>query len=589
AYDSLGQYERAIQSYQSALTTFQDIGDRTSEGITLANIAHLLKEQDQPELAILFYKRSLNVRETIRGDIRGLSTDLQQSFTDTIADDYRALADLLLQQNRIPEAQRVLDLLKVQELDDYLRDVQRSSNTEAGVAYQQPEQRILDLYVEVILAAEELAQLENIPPPQLTPAQRTRLDQLQAQQDEISRSFSDFLALPKVVEALDELKLDGQPLHPETFTDLVDDLAELPTRSVLLYPLILEDRLELVLVSPDGTTARKPVPVSATDLTQAIADYGQALKDYRSDPYPLAQQLYSWLIAPLQAELNAIGTENIIYAPDGALRYIPLAALHDGERWLAERYSFSHITAASLTDFTDAPTDELRLLAGACVDCSFSFDVLGRTFSFADLPFTEPEVSLLSTLIDDNNVLLNQAMSPEEIKSQMGYYNILHLATHAAFVEGNPEESFIVFGNNSRLSLADLNNWQIPGTELVVLSACETAVGSAQLGDGREVLGLGYRMQTAGAKSTLASLWAVSDGGTQVLMNAFYSALSQGLTKTEALKAAQLALLNDDYSAVGGQRAELTVTSLDGEPLAPADDLSHPYFWAPFILIGNGL
>lgn len=593
AYYSLGQYEQAIRSYQGSLAISQEIGNRSGEGIFLSNIGELLAEQDQAELAIVFYKRSVNVREDIRGDIRGLSTDLQQSFTDTVADDYRALADLLLQQNRIPEAQRVLDLLKVQELDEYFQDIQRNGNTEAGVAYWQPEQRILDLYVQTILAAEELALLEATPPDELSPDQRERLIELQGQRRELSRNFNEFLDLPEVTAALTVLResTEGQSLEPEQFKKLIYNLAQLPTQSVLLYPLILEDRLELVLISPDGTTARHPVPVTGAELNRVIVAYGQALKTPSSDLQPLAQQLYAWLIAPLEAELSAVGAETIIYAPDGALRYIPLAALHDGNQWLAERYSITHITAASLSDLNAAPADQLRLLAGACVDCSFSFEVSGRQFEFGDLPFTEPEVNTLAKVVDENSILLNQAFSPEEILLQMGYHNVLHLATHAAFVEGQPDESFIVFGDSSRVNLRELRNWEIAGTELVVLSACETAVGSAQLGNGAEVLGLGYQMQNIGAQATLASLWKVSDGGTQRLMNAFYAALIQtGITKTEALQRAQIALLTGDYSVVGLERgpASLQVLNEEGEPRPVASDLSHPYYWAPFILIGNG-
>jgi CHAT domain-containing protein len=118
-------------------------------------------------------------------------------------------------------------------------------------------------------------------------------------------------------------------------------------------------------------------------------------------------------------------------------------------------------------------------------------------------------------------------------------------------------------------------------------------VGSAELGSGVEILGLGYQIQEAGAMGVLASLWKVSDQGTQVLMGAFYDALGQGMTKAEALQAAQNALITNDFSAVGGNRATVEVIdTATGQPLqgsASGDSLSHPYFWAPFILIGNGL
>ncbi|NMG60830.1 tetratricopeptide repeat protein, partial [Geitlerinema sp. P-1104] len=138
AYNSLGQSDRALEQYGQAVALFNELGARTEEALFLSNIGTLLNNQGQPELAIIFLKASVEVREAIRGNLRGLDTDLEQSFTDTVADSYRLLADLLLQQNRILEAQRVLDLLKIQELDDYLQEVQRNSRTASGIDYLRP-------------------------------------------------------------------------------------------------------------------------------------------------------------------------------------------------------------------------------------------------------------------------------------------------------------------------------------------------------------------------------------------------------------------------------------------------------------------
>ncbi|MGV0029189.1 CHAT domain-containing protein [Phormidesmis priestleyi] len=124
----------------------------------------------------------------------------------------------------------------------------------------------------------------------------------------------------------------------------------------------------------------------------------------------------------------------------------------------------------------------------------------------------------------------------------------------------------------------------------VVLSACQTAVGD-KLGNGLEVLGFGYQLQRTGARASIASLWQVDDGGTQVLMNAFYAILqNQKTTKTEALRQAQMALITGDYHSIGGQRAGIKIIDLRTNlPKTVSDRLDHPYYWAPFILIGNGL
>ena len=164
----------------------------------------------------------------------------------------------------------------------------------------------------------------------------------------------------------------------------------------------------------------------------------------------------------------------------------------------------------------------------------------------------------------------------------MNDYQIVHLATHAAFNPGPAENSFIVFGNGEHANLLDIDRWPITDVELVVLSACETAVGDVPLGDGKEILGFGYGMQTAGADATIASLWSVDDGGTQLLMDGFYDALIRGgLPKAEALRQAQLAFITSNV-----QRGGLV---LPNGSTVELDTLRHPHYWAPFIIIGNGL
>lgn len=596
-YSALGDYGQAIELYQQSLSIFRALGARVREGIALARLGRLLADQDQPEMAIVFLKAAVEVREAIRGNISGLDQALQRSFTETVADDYRLLADLLLQQNRIIEAQRILDLLKVQELDDYLQDVQRSPQTETGVTFWQPEARILALYDEVLLRGTELSQLQSRPLESLSAADQARLAELTAQQTELYTRFIDWLEHPDILASLDQLRAStrSQTVDIENFTDLQQQLAQLPQPTVILYPLILPDRLELVLVSADAPPIRYPVAVDALTLNRTIVAFGQALKQPDSAVEVPAQQLYNWVIAPLEADLATLGVESIIFAPDGALRYVPLAALYDGDQWLVERFSFSQITAASETDFAAAPRDRPTLLAAACATCSFTVEVGNAAFRFEDLPATRAEVDALASQFDQAAVLVDGDFTPEAFAARLGNYSLIHLATHGMFVSGDPDASFLLFGNGQSVNLRQIRRqWQQMDADLIVLSACETALGSAELGDGIEVLGLGFQMQRVGARAVMASLWRVSDRGTQALMTAFYGALNQGLTKAEALRVAQLTLINNGATLGeidGGDNdprgVGIVTTPTSGTTRAAG--YSHPYYWAPFILIGNGL
>ncbi|KPQ32735.1 MAG: hypothetical protein HLUCCO16_19630 [Phormidium sp. OSCR] len=589
-YNSLGQYERALEQFGQAIALFNELGARAEEATFLSNIGSLLNDQNQPELGIIFLKASVDVREAIRGDIRGLDTDLQQSFTDTVADSYRLLADLLLQQDRIIEAQRVLDLLKIQELDDYLQGVRRNSRTESGVDYLRPELTILarysDLQDSAIDAGRELASLRAIAIPERTAAQNQRIADLITLRNELNSDFNEFVRSPEIRNLIEQLSFEARDASVSlaSLDRLRDELQQL--NAVIFYPLVLEDRLELIITAPDAPPLRRTVPIGREQLNRTILAFRDALENVDPRIETPAQQLYDWLIAPIQADLEAAGVDTIIYAPDGQLRYIPLAALHDGDQWLAQRYQVNNITAESLTNFTEADAAQPSILAAAYTDSAPSHTPLvnGTAYTFFGLAGAREEVALLPS----NQLLLDDDFSLATLLPIMDEFSVLHLATHAAFVPGVPEDSFILFGNGDTPTLRDIESWTLNGVDLVVLSACETGVGG--LGNGEEILGLGYQFQQRGAKAVMASLWTVSDQGTQVLMTAFYDALQQDMTKTEALQAAQRALITNDFEAVGGQRGSIELISgSTGQRLVPGGTLAHPYYWAPFILIGNGL
>ncbi|MGB3401355.1 MAG: tetratricopeptide repeat protein [Microcoleaceae cyanobacterium] len=596
AYRNLGQYQKAIEYYQQSLPIFQQIGDRNEESRTLTNIGISLQQLNQPKLAITFLKKSINVTEAIRKDLQGLSSDLQQSFIDSIDDRYRRLADLLLKENRVLEAQRVLDLLKVQELEDYLKNVRGNANTASGIEFYQPEQDILNRYNQLnqnaIKAGEELAELQQ--KDNLTSAEEQRREQLDQLLTEIKADFNNFSRSPEIRALIEKLSFDEreQTLSLGELDRLRDKLGEL--NAVLFYPLILEDRLELVITTPNSPPLRRTVEVSREEFNRAIIQFRLALQNPSRNAVIPAQKLYRWLLEPLEDDLKAANTEVIIYAPDGVLRYIPLVALHDGEQWLAERFRVNNITAASLEEIDTQPQPQPKVLAGAFADESLirSAKIGEDDVNFSGLPFAGIEVEGLKNTLPNTTAYVDEAFNLAAMKPKMNGYNVLHFATHAAFVPGDPSESFIVFGNGENPTLRDVENWSLSNVDLVVLSACETGLGGFD-NNGEQILGLGYQFQNQGARAVLASLWQVNDGGTQLLMNEFYQALQDGYSKTEALQIAQTALISGDEAMISRQRGEdggfLLTDAETGLAVNVRDNLNHPYYWASFVLIGNGL
>ncbi len=554
-YGDFGNYPEAIESYQKSLVIQQEIKSLAGERISFTDIGSVLEKLRQIDLAIIFYKQAVNVSESIRQDIRALPRELQVSYTGSVAKTYRNLADLLLQQNRIIEAMQVLDLLKVQDLQDFFKDVNGNEHTAKGVEF----------------LPQETAILASInPSSQVSLHARLQDATIQTQVQILQRTAAE------------------QNRRLNAYQDLQARRQRLGKDVALFYPLVLDDRLELVILTEDRPPVRKSVAISAKQLETEIRAFRQQLEARSPQIQPSAQKLYQTLFQPLESDLKAAGVETIVYAPDSIMRYVPLAALHDGTQWLAERYPINYLTALALTPLEPDQNSQSRVLAAALTR-EQQITLLGKTHRFPALQFTQPEISNLAKILPDTTTLVDQTFNRVNLNQNLPQSTILHLATHGLFVPGSPDQSIMLLGDGTAITLREIEQqWKFPNLSLVVLSACETAIGG-KLGNGIEILGFGYQMQRAGSRAALSSLWKVDDGGTQVLMNAFYGALKQGMTKAKAIQAAQKALITGDYTTVGGKRSDLIPESAQTGQSITGDKLTHPHYWAPFILIGNGL
>jgi CHAT domain-containing protein/tetratricopeptide (TPR) repeat protein len=552
-----GQYEQAIAFYQQSLGIFRQIGDRNGQGIALNNLGAIFNKLKQPELAILFYKQSVNVRESIRKDILGLGKEEQKSYLDTIAGSYRNLADLLLKQDRILEAQQVLDLLKVQELSDYLQNVRGNPQTAQGIDLQSSEQNLIILANELNLLQKKDREGK------LNETEQQRLTQLVQLERDQNKQFNAFLNSSEIQKLITELRRTEQQqnINLANYRKLQKDvLAQMPN-AVMIYPMILDDRLELVLINAKTPPLRRTVKLSRENLNQELANFLASLRDTNIDEVKEpAQKFYGWLIKPFEIELEQLKIDTIIYAPDSQLRYIPLAALYDGKQWLAEKYRVNNITAESLTSFTPKPLANPHVLAGAFGGQTGDKKRAG----FDGLPATITEVQKIASRFPNTTTLTEDAFSKTATETRANSHSILHLATHGELSVGTPEDSFILFGNGDKATISEIKEWSLSNVDLVILSACQTGIGN-KLGNGVEILGLGYQMQSAGARVAIASLWKVDDAGTQALMDTFYSELQKGdVSIAEALRRAQVSLIR-------------------------SSKYTHPNYWSAFFAIGNGL
>jgi CHAT domain-containing protein len=337
------------------------------------------------------------------------------------------------------------------------------------------------------------------------------------------------------------------------------------------------EALTLLLITPGEPAIGESVAAAdLRSLSQLTKTFVEKINQLREDYLEPAQQLYQWLIAPIEPYLEAAEIDTLILCQGGGLRAMPLAALHDGDRFLVEKYSIVSIPGFNLTPMSLNDLEDARVLAMGATQ--FKEQV--------DLPAVAVELSAITPNPWQGESILNQGFTVKNLQAQRQKeaFKIIHLATHADFVPGTPRNSYIQF-SDEKLTLDRLNRlgWRNPPVELLVLSACQTAVG-----DRNAEMGFAGLALQSGVKSALASLWYVSDAGTLALMSEFYQQLKSTPLKAEALRKAQIALMKgkvylQDRELVSSRGA----ISLPSSLAETENNLSHPFYWASFVLIGS--
>ncbi|MEM8640285.1 MAG: CHAT domain-containing protein [Cyanobacteria bacterium P01_G01_bin.54] len=337
------------------------------------------------------------------------------------------------------------------------------------------------------------------------------------------------------------------------------------------------DQLQVVLVTPDGTPIiKRPLGVNRAQVEPIVRRFKRSLHRQSGNYLTAAQQLYDWLIRPLEPHLQALEIDHLSIIADEGLRSLPLAALHDGQQFLVEDYSLGLMPSLSLIDARYQPLHNAKILAMGASEFP----------QLPDLPAVPTELALV-TRDQQTPPLLNADFTAANLqqRSRDRTFDILHLATHATFRANAPEQAYVQLWNQEALQLEsfrELKLYQEPALELLVLSACETALGSADA-----ELGFAGASLQAGVKSVLASLWRVSDLGTMRLMAAFYPQLADPAVtiKAEALRQAQLALLRGEATLQDGFLGDLSLPSELAQ--YQGTDLTHPFYWSGFTLVGS--
>jgi CHAT domain-containing protein len=349
-------------------------------------------------------------------------------------------------------------------------------------------------------------------------------------------------------------------------------------------PINETDKVLLVLVTPSGKVTRRVVEgVTYTQVVDTVRQFQLRVSDALSLPssyLPLSQQLYHWLIRPMEPTLEAKEVDNLVFILDEGLRSMPFAALHDGTGYIIERYSVGLMPSMSLSDTTPTNIKGMKVLAmGAS---TFPNDI--------PLPAVPAELATIANQLwaGQAQAFLNEDFTSDNLKQlrSSDNFGIVHLATHGDFNPGDPRNSYIEFSNR-KVTLDQVLDLGLTGdnpASLLVLSACRTA-----LGDREAELGFTGLAAATGVQTAVGGLWYINDIATLGLMTNFYAQLKVAPIRAEALRQAQLAMLRGQVQIEDDQLNTAGVTVPLPEDLQGASGLnfSHPYYWSGMTMIGN--
>lgn len=597
-YAEIGEKRKALDAYHEALPIAISVGDPLQEALIDHNLLKAEKS-DRPSLAIYHGKQAVNNLQRVRGNIQQLDKSLQQSFLSSKNDYYHDLADLLIEQGRLPEAQQVLDLLKQQEYTDYVRG--EAANTLSPLALTSAEQQAEDDYqkstAQTTALGEQWAALRNIP--KRTSEQEQQFRKITDQLDTAAKGLEGYYN--RLYTLLGEGSQANNKLAvvQGDVSALADAISESP-HAVALYTLVGKERTSIIVITGSTAVARE-YAITEKDLNQKVAALQQALRDPRSDAKPQAQDLYKILIGPVRADLDQAQAQTLVWSLDGVLRYVPIAALYDGSHYVAENYASVSFTPVSIAHLSDQP--DFSNLSAVAMGISRQYE--------QDLPALPAVAGELNDVVNDaqardaqgvlpGTILLNGAFTEEAMENALRVpHTLVHIASHFVFRPGDDSQSYLLLAGKDQeaggfhLTVADFRSdprMALRHTDLLTLSACDTGM-SGNAGNGREVDGLGTTAQLKGAKAVISSLWEVNDASTGALMSDFYRrwAVGEGkVTKVEALRQAQLDLLRGKVSAPSGASGRgFAVSENESGGQAATAGYAHPYYWAPFVLMGN--
>ncbi|MEG5059188.1 CHAT domain-containing protein [Microcoleus sp. A2-C5] len=530
-YDNISQPQEALKYLNQALPISQEVGDRSGEATVLSNIGAVYRDMNKPTDAIKNYEQSVNIILEIRS---GLQRKDRQFFLEGERRNAIPLTSLLIDQNQPDRAFQWINIATTADLADYTRLI------DAKVANPQA-QKAIDEWNQKNQQLQSLRrQLEDKFSENISRQMRELEAEVNRQAEEISRSF------PEVAELFET--------KPKDITQLK---ASIPPGTVVIQPVLLTNvknvpnTVAIFVLTKDSLSVKK-IPISPAEFDKLLTQYREQLQNTSDTNFAVTgSKLYDILIRPVEDQIKAFSPKQLSIIATGKLRYIPFETLYDEQtdEFLIEKYPVNYLTRISTRSIPDSTLQGGILALGNPV-----------TRDPQNLPGSEAEVRNIAQLFPGSSAYIGNAATLDQFKTQAPRFPFLHLATHGCFQpEGcqklDMKANTLLFAD-TQFNIADAALLGLQNTRLLTLSACQTAMQANS--NGEEISGIAYIFERAGAKAVMASLWSVDDSATQELMVAFYQNINQGMSKGEALRQAKLSQIT-----------------------------RHPYYWSPFILIGD--
>lgn len=525
---------------KQALSIFRGFGERAGEVATLRNIGWVNESLQQRIDAIDSFEEAMKITLEMR---RGLVQINRKAFLQTTHDTITALIHLLILEEENDKAFEWLNLATTTELLDYARLIGAESRISDPTAQQMLNDWKYD-YQQLEILRRRLQQAGNFSE-ELSREMRNMEEDLNRRAEEIADRF---------------------PEISELFETSVEDIAELkravPSESIIIQPVLLTDvegipdSIVLFIISKNRPLIARQISIDSKDFNDLVNQYRQELQNPLNSTFAISQeQLYNFLIRPIEADIDTLAPKRISFILTGSLRYIPFETLYDNRsgKYLIEKYPINYLTRLSTNNLATSQSrtpPPLKVLA------------VGNPISQGSrsLPGAEQEVGLIAQIAPGSEVMIHEEANLDNFRLQAPRFSYLHLATHGCFdpqgcPELNMQPNTLLF-SDQQYHIADASLLGLNNVELIVLSACKTAQEADS--NGEEIAGLAYLFERAGARAVIASIWNAEDDKTKEIMVDFYQNLSDGMSKADSLRQAKLKHVKD-----------------------------HPFFWGPLILIGN--